>query len=141
MRVLKPSGNNCIYGTIIEKGTSNGITYLKFSDGTLIQYGVIEKTWFLAPETYSSTVQGITWYRSEAPTVTFPINFIDSNYALTLTVNSNYTPGVRVYMPRIQNKSTTYFAPQLTSVDNFIENGNAYVALRNLSWVAIGKWK
>ncbi len=140
MKVFKTKDVS-LYGTLIEKGTSNGITYLKYSDGTLIQYGVIGKTAFVAPETYSSTSQGIKWYRSEVPTITFPINFIDWNYAITLTVNSYYTPGVRVYMPRIQNKTTTSFGPQLTSVDNFIENGDAYVALRNLSWIAIGRWK
>ena len=140
MKVFK-TNNISLYGSLLEKGTSNGKTYLKYSDGTLIQYGVIPKTNFLTETDNKSTNQGITWYRSGANTVFFPISFINSDYAITLTVHSTYTAGVRVYMPRLNGKSPNNFTPQLTSVDNFKENDAGYTPLVSVSFIAIGRWK
>ena len=140
MKVFKTK-NVSLYGSLLEKGTSNDFTYLKYSDGTLIQYGNIPKTNFLTETDNKTTAQGITWYRSGANQVFFPINFINSNYAINLTVHSTYTAGARVYMPRLNGKNPSNFTPQLTSVDNFKENDAGYTPLESVSFIAIGRWK
>ena len=140
MKVFKTK-NVSLYGSLLEKGTSNDFTYLKYSDGTLIQYGNIPKTNFLTTTIYSSVSGGVTWYRSGANQVVFPISFKDSNYSINLTVHSTYTAGARVYMARLNGKNPSNFTQQLTSTDNSRENDPGYTPLESVSFIAIGRWK
>ena len=124
---------------IVSGSTSTG-AYLKFDDGTLIQYGLIDKTEFMSPSSYSTNVQGISWYRSAACNLLLPVAFIDATYTIEITP-TNGTTGSRLLIPRTYNKTTTRVEIQLIGVEDFINTGTGYTNLTNVSYVAIGKWK
>ncbi len=122
MRVLKPTGNNCIYGTIIEKGNSNNIKYYKFSDGTLIMTGT-----YNTGEITSGNVNG--------KTITFPIKFKDTSYYVGLTKSSGGSYGFAqisdAVIKSVSNFASVHWCPANASRVDPI----------NYSWVAIGEWK
>lgn len=78
---------NSTLGTIIENGSNANARYVKFSDGTLIQYGYVSLT------VADSRSSGGLTYWSQADDVTLPYNFLDTNYYVTTNVvlaNMNY---------------------------------------------------
>jgi hypothetical protein len=68
-----------------ESGSNTNGNYIKYNDGTLIQWNTIAKSSFQSSSALSTTVQGINWYRSNNPSVAFPISFIDTNYSVNVT--------------------------------------------------------
>ena len=124
----------------IISGSDTTGNYLKFDDGTMIQFGVIDKTEFMSPSSYSTAVQGISWYRSAAYNLTFPVQFIDTNYTIEITT-TNGTTGSRLLIPRTYNKLASKVEIQLIGVEDFISGGTGYTNLTNVSYIAIGKWK
>lgn len=117
---------------------TNG-TAIKYADGTLIQYGVIPKTNFLMTTTASSTVQGITWYRSNVADTTFPVSFTNTDYSISLQVFTS-TSGSRMYTTRAMKNTSSRFTAQLISIEDFLETAAGYTNLTNVSWQAIGRW-
>jgi len=125
--------------SIIESGSNSFGKYTKYSDGTLIQYGRIPKTDFLATSTTSNSAQGITFYRSPLASVTLPASFSASDYTLTANVGTG-TSGTRFYIPRIGTRTTTRFELQIIGVEDFLENEKGYTNLGSVDWQAIGRW-
>lgn len=123
-----------------ESGNNASGNYIKYNDGTLIQWGKINKEPFLQPNDIYTTVQSIKWYRSDPPSVQFPISFINTAYTLNITINTG-TDGVRFAIPRISSKLSSYFQLQLISVEPFTSSGTGYTNLIDVEWIAIGNWK
>ena len=118
---------------------SNG-NYIKYDDGTLIQWNTIAKSNFQSSSVLSTTVQGINWYRSNNPSIVFPTSFIDTNYSINLTVLEG-TTGSRFILPETLGKTATGFIAQLMGVEDFTSSGTAYTNLTSVIYMAIGRWK
>lgn len=120
---LQTNVENAING-VIESGTTNDITYVKYADGTLIQYGIAE---------ISANVGYIQ--------LTFPQSFINTDY--TILATNKYTGGsgyggssqlVNIVTGQVTNASSGYiysYLPDLT-IANYP---------RKVQFIAIGKWK
>ena len=105
----------------LESGSNAYGKYIKFYDGTLIQYGTI---------TYpASTPDGYT--------INFPISFIDSNYYINASGYYNYTATL---VTVFSTKSTTSVKLWNTYLDgnNWTRD---YPYDNQMDFFAIGKWK
>ena len=138
----KKDAYSCDYvNKIIESGSNENGDYVKYSDGTLIQRGIIDKTKFLnTGSSLSTAVQGLNIYRSEIAEMTLPQNFIDDTYSLTAQIK-NGGAGTRTTWARIHDKENTYFGLQLTGLEDFTSSATGYTNLEYVDWIAIGKWK
>lgn len=110
---------------IIDSGRTDGINYIKYSDGTLIQYGSLEVT---ASELRSSG--GLTYY-SGTNTKQLPFNFLDTNYNLFVSLPiANLNLFSQSYA-NINSVNTIQIEYLCTSQNDH----------RNIRFFAIGKWK
>lgn len=126
---------------IIESGSNNNGSWIKFSDGTMICSGKIDKSSFDGNEqSFYTEAQGIKIYRSNDPWINFPLSFKNNNIILDLNVENNGT-GCRLQIPRIANIGTNNFHIQILALEDFYNNGLAMQALICVHWQAIGKWK
>lgn len=123
----------------VSGSNANG-NYIKYDDGTLIQWGIIDKTKFLNSSATSTAVQGINWYRSNNPSISLPTSFIDTNYSVNLTVLEGIS-GSRFIIPETFSKTATGMTVQLIGVEDFTSSGTAYSNLTSVSYIAIGRWK
>ena len=108
--------------TIINSGVINGIHYIKFPDGTLIQRGN-----YNAPNINPNS----GFYQK----VNFPIPFIDDQYAVNITKCS----GGSVLFSQVMDacwRTTNYI--EFTNWNND-QNSAAYPII--YSWEAVGRWK
>lgn len=119
--------------------TGNGY-YIKYDDGTLIQWGNIAKSSFQTSSDLKTAVQGINVYRSNNPGVIFPYSFVDTNYTVSLSVH-NGTSGTRLLVTRTLRSTASGFEAQLMALEPFYNNGTAYSNLTDVTWYAIGRWK
>lgn len=109
---------------IIETGANSNGYYQKYADGTLLQRGT------------SSCPSGIGY-----ADITFPVAFIDSNY--TMIANHKYTGGSdyggsgqlrNITSPQSNDTSTAY-------IYSYLYDGTIANYIRNVQYVAYGKWK
>lgn len=110
---------------IIESGSNSNGYYMKYSDGTMIQYGGVGIT----VDTPRS--QGGLTYYSGAAIIDFPQSFIDNNYQTftnILMANMNYF--AQSYAANISASQTTI---------SFVSTGRDET--RTIHWFAIGRWK
>ena len=115
---------NAING-IIESGSNANGNYIKYADGTLIQYGNVTLT------TSENRIAGGLTYYSTATTINFPISFKDSSYSAfsnVLLANMNYF-------------CNSYMASNDASSCNLSFVSTANNETRVIHWMAIGKWK
>lgn len=110
---------------IFQSGSNSKGKYLKFYDGTMLQYGAVSIT-----PTVSRFQGGLTYY-SGAQTIDLPQPFIDTNFILSsnsVIANMNYF-------------AQSYCCPVSKSsiVISFASTGNGDT--RTVQWTAIGKWK
>lgn len=109
----------------IQSGSNSNGKYIKFPDGTLIQYGNVSIT----PST--ARLQGGLSYYSGEMNVSLPQNFIDTNYSLSsniLIANMNYF--CQSYCSIISNSSIFI---------SFASTGKEDT--RTIQWIAVGRWK
>jgi len=133
--LLNNKENNIIYGT-----TPN-TTYIKFDNGVMIQFGIINKSNFLTSTALSTSIQGLNIYRSNNPIINYGgIDFIDNTYSLEIMARNGIS-GCRFIISRIHDKTTTGFSPQLLGLEDFTTNGIGYTNLIDVEWIAIGKWR
>lgn len=136
---LQTNVENAIDDVVVSGSNANG-NYVKLTDGTMIEWGTIDKTKFLQTSSAYTASQGINWYRSNLATQTLPIQYIDNNYRLNITIQTGLN-GTRMSIPRISNVTASAFEMQLISVDDYLQNSNGYKDIVDVNWVAIGKWK
>lgn len=112
-------------GQIIESGSNDDGTYIKFSDGILIQFGRKSltsenlRTWF-----------GTTLYSQEY-TLTLPKEFISSDYTATSDVN----------IANMNIFAITHASPTTASTLTLSFVCSNQNETRTIHWVAIGRWK
>jgi len=136
---LQTNVENGINGVIDSGSNANGY-YVKYQDGTLICSIIVPKTEFLQTTSTYTAVQGTNWYRSNAPSITFPYNFIDTNYTMTITPVVS-TGGSRIIIPRIHVKYLNKATIQLMSVDDFTSSATGYTNLGEVDIQIIGRWQ
>lgn len=128
-------------GYIVESGSNDNGSWIKYSDGTMICNGKIDKSLFVGnDQSYYTEVQGIKIYRSNDPWVNFPLSFADNKVTLSLSVE-NTGVGCRLQIPRIADIDTNRFHIQLLALEDFYNNGLAIQSILYVHWQAIGKWK
>ena len=121
---LQNNVENAING-IIESGSNANGNYIKYADGTLIQYGNVSLT-----TSDNRSAGGLTYY-STSTTINFPISFKDSSYSAfsnVLLANMNYF-------------CNSYMASNDASTCNLAFVSTANNETRGIHWMAIGKWK
>lgn len=106
----------------MKSGTNERGSYIKFEDGTLIQWGSIE---------YSANTNGVQFY--------FPIAFYDTNYKVVPMHMYNYSIAVAStfsgqYTDRITIHNTYLNTSNMTWTWNFPYS-------QSTNWLAIGRWK
>lgn len=80
LNALQTNVENAI-NAIIRQGSNSSAKYIKFSDGTLIQYGKVTL------QTYDGRSSGGLTYWSKDDVVTLPANFKDTNFVITTNVS------------------------------------------------------
>lgn len=133
-----PSTNTPLNATNLTKITDSGSNangnYIKFQDGTLIQWG-------------QSSFSSGTYSDASYKTITFPTSFYSNVYKVIPImfyqggIATNYNLGVNL-TPGIVNTSSctiyrrlSYLAPDNSGQDNL------YAVAEDFDWVAIGRWK
>ena len=95
----------------IESGSNSNGSWIKFPDGTMMQYGVV-------------TIVG-------SDTIVYPLDFIDTNYSFT-ALPDNTVYGYCDNGAKTVNSIDMY-------VKRDINDSNEYSS--NINWQAIGRWK
>ena len=107
-------------GSIVYGSNANG-SYIKFSDGTLICYGVTLKT-----ASWTDTTYGNIWKDAHPFAVAFPMNFIAKPSVVGIGESA---------LLELASRTTT--GASFTIVKGIkIEGFNLYV-----NWTAHGRWK
>lgn len=113
---------------MIESGSNDNGRWIKYSDGTLIQYGSINKN--VSITTLSNAGK---YYYQDDINIKLPISFIDSDYYSNVIAVNNQNGSQNVYA--IRNKTQSKFDFCLSSLISFSSNNDTFW------WFAIGKWK
>lgn len=126
---------------IVESGSNDNGSWVKYSDGTMICRTTLSKEKFLNSETLSTSVQGISIYRSAAPVWNFPISFIDANIQISITTATLFN-GSRLAFGRVNGNLTKSLVEiQLLGLEDFTANKLGYTNLNKVYIIAIGRWK
>lgn len=110
---------------IIETGSNSSANYIKYADGTLIQYGVATMT-----ATTSRSAGGLTYYSDRAD-ITLPYNFKDTSFTCLSNVGL---------------ANMNLFCNSYVAVNSSSEIAVSFVCTiqndeRRVSFACIGKWK
>lgn len=117
-----------ILDKIIESGSNDNGSWIKFGDGTLIQYGSIKKN--VSITTASSSGK---YYYQDDINIILPTSFVDGNYFSNVISVSNQNGSQNVYSVRKKTQSKFDFC--LSSLISYSSNDNTFW------WFAIGRWK
>jgi hypothetical protein len=113
-------------GYIVESGSNSNGSYIKFSDGTMIQRGKLA----IASRTFSAAGSiGVS-----VVTVTLPTAFIDTTYDYVDTPIAN--SGFAMWMGQANDSTRT-----TTAVPRYICFYTTGTQSAGVSWVAVGRWK
>ncbi len=112
---------------IIESGSNANGNYIKFSDGTLIQWNSMTVQDQAMSSSYGSAYQG-------SRVITFPVDFYDTNYSPHC---SHFLYGTGASWGSVANKVSK---SQMTirGMDFYSRTTGTNC---HISWMAIGKWK
>lgn len=113
---------------IIESGSNDNGSWIKFGDGTLIQYGSIKKN--VSITTLSNSGK---YYYQDDINIILPTSFVDGNYFSNVISFSNQNGSQNVYS--VRNKKQSKFDFCLSSLISFSSNDNTFW------WIATGRWK
>ena len=127
-KVIQFKDDTYLYGTIIEHGNNSRGYYIKYSDGTLIQYGFITKN--LTITNYSNSSQ---WYYDDGYGIKLPISFKDNNYFANVIPTRNASITLNVYTVRSEYNDEFFF--DLSCKIEYNQTDYRFM------WFAIGKWK
>ena len=112
-------------GVFVEGSNSNG-RYIKFADGTLMQWCRFAKTGL------SFVDIGGNWYRSAEFTDTFPIAFYDTNVSSFFTSSRHYVASLNSNGGTISTTTYTWIIKSVVSSSSFNVE---------ISALFIGRWK
>ena len=117
-------GSDVLYPESAVTGSNSNGTYIKFADGTLIQYGTT--TISVSLSQIAST--GV-YYQSK--TLNMPLSFASTTY--TISGSSRYSTG---HILPIGGVANTVSQVNICIYDFYARSGNVSVR-----WMAVGKWK
>ena len=120
--------NSVEISNIIESGSNSNGSWVKFSDGTLIQYGLLVKNL-----TITKISSQIDWYYDDGYVVKFPTNFANINYVVDVKSTVANLITMNVY-------SITDYATNLCKF-NLSNKISTTVENHSFRWFAIGRWK
>ena len=112
---------------IIESGSNANGSYIKFVDGTLLQYGVYD-----TGSTELNKEYGSVFYDNKVHTFNFPLSFIDNNVSVTSTLELKGGIG---------GASISDFNTTKLSIYIFSTLSRVFTTTAKIHWKAIGKWK
>ena len=113
---------------IVESGSNSNGSWVKWEDGTMIQYGKVTRNIDFTSQS------GITdWYYIDGHPINFPQNFIDTDYDIDVRARSGGITTLFVYSVRPKTTSQAEFS--LTC------NVKRSVGDYTFGWKAIGRWK
>lgn len=115
-------------GYIVESGSNDNGSWVKYSDGTLIQYGNVTKSINIKNKSNSSG-----WYYDDGYIINFPINFSDTNYFVDINAATGGLIVLNIYSITNYQNSICEF-----NLSSNIEYNNSNYKFR---WFAIGRWK
>lgn len=110
---------------ILQSGTTNNVNYIKYIDGTLIQYGKVTL------QSYTGRSSGGLTYWSQATTITLPVSFLNVNYSVTTNVN----------LANMNNFAQSYGAIEGVNQVKISFVSTADEDNRNIDFICIGRWK
>lgn len=121
--------NNKEFVTVVEKSGDGDFWYVKYSDGSLLQGGII---------------------KSQNTVLTFPTAFANENYFICVgaLTNHNYASGGIAFMYDVKN--TTGISGLKTSCGSYTANYNGWCYTLNRDttatlvaphWLCVGEWK
>lgn len=113
---------------IIESGSNDNGSWIKFGDGTLIQYGSIKKN-----VSITTLANSGKYYYQDDINIILPTSFVDGNYFSNVISVSNQNGSQNVYS--VRNKKQSKFDFCLSSLISFSSNDNTFW------WIATGRWK
>jgi len=121
MSLVKSTGQAI---NIIDSGSNSNGNWIKFSDGTLIQRGL-----------------GICSENVGYATVNFPLEFKNLDYIMI--ANHKYTSGSEFGGPsQIKNITTPQsYTKSSAYIYSYFSDGSIASYVRNVQYIAIGKWK
>ena len=123
-----PTSYTPFAGYIVESGSNDNGSWIKYSDGTLIQYGNVTKSINIKTKSGSSM-----WYYDDGYAINFPINFSDTNYFADVNAATSGLITLNIYS--ITNYKNSICKFNLSS--NMEYNNPSY----KFRWFAIGRWK
>lgn len=115
-------------GYIVESGSNDNGRWIKYSDGTLVQYGEVTETLNIATKNNKTE-----WYYEDGHIINFPILFADINYFMDVNAALSVLITLNVYSITSQENSKCKF-----NLSSNIEYNNSNYKFR---WFAIGRWK
>lgn len=123
---------------ITASGSNDNGYYIKFDDGTQIcMHTMIGSDFGLPTSTsLSTTVQGLTFYRTEQRAWDFPAPFVDTNYVLQMHTKSGLN-GIRLNWVNFTGSKL----PNRVTALQIISLYNDFSGFESVDLVAIGRWK
>lgn len=115
-------------GYIVESGSNDNGSWIKYSDGTMIQYGSIKKN--VSITTLSNSEK---YYYQDDINIILPIRFANDSYYSNVIPVNNQNVSQNVYS--VRNKTQSKFDFCLSSLISYSSNDNTFW------WFAIGRWK
>ena len=110
---------------ILQSGTTNNVNYIKYIDGTLIQYGKVTL------QSYTRRSSGGLTYWSQGTTITLPVSFLNVNYSVTTNVSS----------ANMNNFAQSYGAIESVNRVKISFASTADEDNRDIDFICIGRWK
>ena len=111
---------------IIDSGSNANGSYIKFSDGTLMQWGEATKT------ITSTTALASGGYRSAGFDFSFPIEFYNTSISVVAMSSGG---GIGILLDSSSTTKAKFQASWWTSASNSTSRDG------RISWQAIGRWK
>ena len=111
-----------VYNSLLEFNFNNKGYYLKYTNGLLIQFGVV---------TYTATTN-----TTQTQTVSFPISFIDTGYRMFLTLTRNGTVATGIYECDAGGNVERQTWGCVTRINKTAGNYSV-----DANWICFGLWK
>jgi len=116
---------------IIESGNNSNGYYVKFADGTMIQWGIGIWAGSISSTTVNQPAPAtVTWYHSASQNQTFPVPFIDTTTSITWSSGQGSYP-VTYYTHTVTTTQFSYYISTLYPGDSMSTG---------IKWHAIGRW-
>ena len=115
---------NTNFNAITEKGSNANGTYIKYADGTLVQYGIYSTTTSLSGSFNNSRFAGAT--------ITYPISFLNTDNIILLTPEQNNM---------LLSTTVSTLSTSNTSIYLWSQDSRNETKVIKIHFMVIGRWK